>query len=73
MELTLTQHIAGADSLSRQEKAVVSKIFKNLNVICKLSVKEVKEVLKSEPAYQDALADLYFDKKLNNYLLITNQ
>jgi len=22
--------------------------------------------------YQDALADLYFDKKINNYILITN-
>lgn len=30
-------------------------------------------MIKIEPAYQDALADLYFDKKLNNYLLITNQ
>lgn len=51
---------------------VVSKIFKNLNTICKLSVKEVKEVLRGEPAYQEALADLYFDKRINNYMLITS-
>jgi hypothetical protein len=39
VELALTQHVAGGESLTRQEKAVVTKIFKNLNVICKLSVK----------------------------------
>lgn len=50
----------------------MSKIYKNLNTICKLNVKEVKEVIKAEPAYQEALADIYFDKRINNYMLITS-
>jgi hypothetical protein len=72
IELTLTQRIADADSLTKQEKVIISKIYKNLNIICKLSIKEVKEVLKAEPAYQEALADVYFDKRINNYMLITS-
>ncbi len=29
-------------------------------------------MIKAEPAYQEALADLYFDKRINNYMLITS-
>ena len=36
-----------------------------------MNIKEVKEVMKNEGAYQDALGDVYFDKKINNYTLIT--
>lgn len=71
IELALTRAIAGGEALSKQEKVIITKIYKNLNTICKLNVKELKEVIKAEPAYQEALADLYFDKKLNNYTLIT--
>ena len=28
-------------------------------------------MIKNEPEYQDALADVYFDKKINNYILVT--
>jgi hypothetical protein len=51
---------------------IVSKIYKNLNTICKLNIKEVKDMMKAEPAYQEALADIYFDKRINNYMLITS-
>jgi hypothetical protein len=34
-------------------------------------VKEVKELIKQEPEYQEVLADLFFDKRINNYMLIT--
>jgi hypothetical protein len=33
----------------------------------------VREVVKAEPAYQEALPDLFLDKKINNYVLITQQ
>ena len=38
-----------------------------------MTVKEVKELISIEPDYQEALADLFFDKRINNYILITKE
>ena len=52
---------------------VVSKLYRNLNLICKLSIKELKELVKVEPEYQEVLGELYFDKRINNYIRLREQ
>ena len=51
---------------------MITKITKNLNVICKMNKKEAIEIVKQFPAYQPAFSEIYFDKTINNWRLITN-
>jgi len=40
--LTLGHPLPTSNQLTKQEKVIITKIYNNLNTICKLSVREVK-------------------------------
>jgi hypothetical protein len=42
-------HPLPAHSLAQAEKVIITELHANLNTICKLSLKEVKELIKQEP------------------------
>ena len=50
--LTLGHSLPESIKLSKKDKVVISKLVTNLNTICKLNIKEVKEMIKIEPEYQ---------------------
>lgn len=60
-------------TLSKNQKVVVTKIHKNLNVLCKMPKKQIKDILKTNPQYQEAIAELFFDKHINNTLYISGK
>ena len=59
-------------TLSQADKVLITKLVRNLNLLCKMGRKEVVEFVKSNPAYQPALSELYFDQPLNNWRALTS-
>jgi hypothetical protein len=58
--------------LSQKERVLVTKLVQNITKLCKMSKKEVVEVIKTAPKYQPVLGDLFLEQTLNDWRLITN-
>lgn len=41
--------------MSHKEKVIITKLVQNINHLCKLSKKEVIEIVKLHPSYQSVL------------------
>lgn len=60
-------------SLSTEDKVIVSKLFKLLNVICKMPKKPLLEAvdkLERKNLLKTIMGELYFSRTVNNYQLI---